>query len=179
MTKSYDATTHFETTCDNIIEVYKKVTGKDFDFSACKVDSCNFRCYLQHDLSVPSKTRLRVEPCTVQITAMLTNQKIQSWRNHHTHTHISITLQIIITEYCDDTTHTPQREQKNKCIFTSLLFNLHPPFPPPTPLPNSLFTPPISPHTHTSCSSFSSLFSPHSYLYSRKYARLCNYSLEF
>merc|ERR1711892_54630 len=43
---------------------------------------------------------------------MLTNQKIQSWRNHHTHTHISITLQIIINEYCDDTTHTPQREQK-------------------------------------------------------------------
>merc|ERR1711892_256666 len=79
---------------------------------------------------------------------MLTNQKIQSWRNHHTHTHISITLQIIITEYCVDTTHTPKREQKNKCIFTSLLFNLHPPFPPPTPLPNSLFTPPISPHTH-------------------------------
>merc|ERR1712106_581131 len=36
VTKSYDATTHFETTCDNIIEVYKKVTGKDFDFSACK-----------------------------------------------------------------------------------------------------------------------------------------------
>jgi len=36
VTKSYDATTHFETTCDNIIDVYKKITGKDFDFSACK-----------------------------------------------------------------------------------------------------------------------------------------------
>ena len=37
VTKSYDATTHFETTCENIISVYKQVTGKDFDFSACKV----------------------------------------------------------------------------------------------------------------------------------------------
>jgi len=36
VTKSYDATTHFETTCENIIDVYKQVTGKDFDFSACK-----------------------------------------------------------------------------------------------------------------------------------------------
>merc|ERR1719284_623936 len=36
VTKSYDATTHFETTCENIISVYKQVTGKDFDFSACK-----------------------------------------------------------------------------------------------------------------------------------------------
>lgn len=36
VTKSYDATTHFETTCDDIISVYKQVTGKDFDFSACK-----------------------------------------------------------------------------------------------------------------------------------------------
>jgi len=36
VTKSYDATTHFETTCDDIIDVYKQVTGKDFDFSACK-----------------------------------------------------------------------------------------------------------------------------------------------
>ena len=37
VTKSYDATTHFETTCENIMEVYKQVTGKDFDFSSCKV----------------------------------------------------------------------------------------------------------------------------------------------
>jgi len=36
VTKSYDATTHFETTCENIMEVYKQVTGKDFDFSSCK-----------------------------------------------------------------------------------------------------------------------------------------------
>ncbi len=37
VTKSYDATTHFETTSEDIIRVYKEVTGKDFDFSACKV----------------------------------------------------------------------------------------------------------------------------------------------
>lgn len=36
VTKSYDATTHFETTCEDIIDVYKQVTGKEFDFSACK-----------------------------------------------------------------------------------------------------------------------------------------------
>lgn len=36
VTKSYDATTHFETTCDDIMKVYKDVTGKEFDFSACK-----------------------------------------------------------------------------------------------------------------------------------------------
>jgi len=36
VTKSYDATTHFETTSEDIIRVYKEVTGKDFDFSACK-----------------------------------------------------------------------------------------------------------------------------------------------
>lgn len=36
VTKSYDATTHFETTSEDIMRVYKQVTGKDFDFSACK-----------------------------------------------------------------------------------------------------------------------------------------------
>ncbi|XP_065911583.1 rab GDP dissociation inhibitor beta-like [Dysidea avara] len=30
---SYDATTHFETTCDDVVDIYKRVTGEDFDFS--------------------------------------------------------------------------------------------------------------------------------------------------
>ncbi|KAL5516022.1 hypothetical protein EMCRGX_G001278 [Ephydatia muelleri] len=34
ITKSYDATTHFESTCDDVVEVYERVTGKPFDFSA-------------------------------------------------------------------------------------------------------------------------------------------------
>ena len=34
VTKSYDATTHFESTCEDVVEVYERVTGKPFDFSA-------------------------------------------------------------------------------------------------------------------------------------------------
>ncbi|XP_002130815.2 rab GDP dissociation inhibitor alpha-like [Ciona intestinalis] len=33
ISKSYDATSHFETTCDDILDIYKRVTGEDFDFS--------------------------------------------------------------------------------------------------------------------------------------------------
>ncbi|XP_054752405.2 rab GDP dissociation inhibitor beta-like [Lytechinus pictus] len=36
VTKSYDATTHFETTCDDILDIYRKITGEDFDFSKIK-----------------------------------------------------------------------------------------------------------------------------------------------
>lgn len=32
ISRSYDATTHFETTCDDIKDIYKRMTGKDFDF---------------------------------------------------------------------------------------------------------------------------------------------------
>ncbi len=33
ITKSYDATTHFESTCLDILDVYEKITGEKFDFS--------------------------------------------------------------------------------------------------------------------------------------------------
>lgn len=33
ITKSYDATSHFETTCDDVLDVYKRITGEPFDFS--------------------------------------------------------------------------------------------------------------------------------------------------
>ena len=33
ITKSYDATTHFESTCLDILDVYKRIMGESFDFS--------------------------------------------------------------------------------------------------------------------------------------------------
>jgi Rab GDP dissociation inhibitor len=30
---SYDATSHFETTCIDVLDLYKRVTGKDADLS--------------------------------------------------------------------------------------------------------------------------------------------------
>lgn len=36
ISKSYDATTHFETTCDDVLDIYRRVTGADFDFSQVK-----------------------------------------------------------------------------------------------------------------------------------------------
>ncbi|KAG7454633.1 hypothetical protein MATL_G00261910 [Megalops atlanticus] len=33
ISRSYDATTHFETTCDDIKDIYKRMTGADFDFA--------------------------------------------------------------------------------------------------------------------------------------------------
>ena len=33
ISKSYDATSHFETTCIDILEIYRRITGGDFDFS--------------------------------------------------------------------------------------------------------------------------------------------------
>ena len=33
ISKSYDATTHFETTCLDVLDVYRRGTGEDFDFS--------------------------------------------------------------------------------------------------------------------------------------------------
>ncbi|KAG7496579.1 rab GDP dissociation inhibitor beta-like [Solea senegalensis] len=32
ISRSYDATTHFETTCDDIKDIYSRMTGSDFDF---------------------------------------------------------------------------------------------------------------------------------------------------
>ena len=33
ISKSYDATTHFETACDDILDVYARIMGVQFDFS--------------------------------------------------------------------------------------------------------------------------------------------------
>lgn len=33
---AYDATTHFETTCNDIKDIYKRMTGSDFDFENMK-----------------------------------------------------------------------------------------------------------------------------------------------
>lgn len=36
ITKSYDATTHFETTCTDVVQTFKRITGEAFDFSKVK-----------------------------------------------------------------------------------------------------------------------------------------------
>jgi len=36
ISKSYDATTHFETTCEDVLDLFKKATGNEFDFSKVK-----------------------------------------------------------------------------------------------------------------------------------------------
>ena len=36
ISKSYDATSHFETTCDDVLDLFKRITGEDFDFSKVK-----------------------------------------------------------------------------------------------------------------------------------------------
>ncbi|XP_078064503.1 rab GDP dissociation inhibitor alpha-like, partial [Mustelus asterias] len=36
VSRSYDATTHFETTCNDIKDIYKRMTGTDFDFENMK-----------------------------------------------------------------------------------------------------------------------------------------------
>jgi len=33
---SYDATTHFETTCLDVLDIFKRGTGEEFDFSQVK-----------------------------------------------------------------------------------------------------------------------------------------------
>ncbi|XP_070709591.1 rab GDP dissociation inhibitor beta [Pempheris klunzingeri] len=33
ISRTYDATTHFETTCDDIKDIYRRMTGSDFDFA--------------------------------------------------------------------------------------------------------------------------------------------------
>ena len=36
ISKSYDATTHFETTCMDIVSLYERVTGEHFDMNSVK-----------------------------------------------------------------------------------------------------------------------------------------------
>nr|QBH73826.1 rab gdp-dissociation inhibitor [Liposcelis bostrychophila] len=38
ISKSYDATTHFETTCLDVLDIFRRGTGEDFDFSKVKLD---------------------------------------------------------------------------------------------------------------------------------------------
>lgn len=38
MTKSYDASTHFQSACDDIVDMYKRITGEEFDFSKVQED---------------------------------------------------------------------------------------------------------------------------------------------
>ena len=33
VTKSYDATSHFESTCHDVLDIFKSSTGQEFDFS--------------------------------------------------------------------------------------------------------------------------------------------------
>lgn len=36
ISQSYDATTHFETTCLDVLDIFKRGTGEDFDFTQIK-----------------------------------------------------------------------------------------------------------------------------------------------
>jgi Rab GDP dissociation inhibitor len=36
VSKSYDATSHFETTCKDVLDIFKRGTGEEFDFSKVK-----------------------------------------------------------------------------------------------------------------------------------------------
>jgi len=36
ISRGYDATTHFETTCSDVKDIYKRIMGEDFDFSKVK-----------------------------------------------------------------------------------------------------------------------------------------------
>ena len=36
ISKSYDATSHFETTCLDVLDIFKRGTGEDFNFSKVK-----------------------------------------------------------------------------------------------------------------------------------------------
>jgi len=38
ISESYDATTHFETTCNDVLEIFKRATGEDFDFAKMKAN---------------------------------------------------------------------------------------------------------------------------------------------
>jgi len=39
ISKSYDATSHFETTCLDVLDIYQRATGEEFDFSKIKLES--------------------------------------------------------------------------------------------------------------------------------------------
>eukprot|EP00298_Acanthocystis_sp_HF-20_P013894 c20552_g2_i2.p1 GENE.c20552_g2_i2~~c20552_g2_i2.p1 ORF type:complete len:449 (+),score=153.36 c20552_g2_i2:1241-2587(+) len=39
ISKSFDQTSHFETTCDDILDMYKRITGKELDLSVTNLDA--------------------------------------------------------------------------------------------------------------------------------------------
>lgn len=38
ISETFDATTHFETTCTDVLNIFRRGTGEDFDFSKVKLD---------------------------------------------------------------------------------------------------------------------------------------------
>lgn len=38
ISESFDATSHFETTCADVLNIFRRGTGEDFDFSKVKHD---------------------------------------------------------------------------------------------------------------------------------------------
>lgn len=38
ISETFDATTHFETTCSDVLNIFRRGTGEDFDFSKVKHD---------------------------------------------------------------------------------------------------------------------------------------------
>lgn len=38
ISESFDATSHFETTCTDVLNIFRRGTGEDFDFSKVKHD---------------------------------------------------------------------------------------------------------------------------------------------
>lgn len=38
ISQSYDATSHFESTCQDVLDIFKRGTGEEFDFSKIKRD---------------------------------------------------------------------------------------------------------------------------------------------
>ena len=44
ITESYDATTHFESTCDDVVKTFQRITGEPFDFSQVKHTELNQDC---------------------------------------------------------------------------------------------------------------------------------------
>ena len=44
ISKSYDATTHFETVCDDIMDMYERITGEKFDPSSISLADMEVEC---------------------------------------------------------------------------------------------------------------------------------------
>ena len=40
ITTSYDATSHFETTCEDVLDIWKRITGEELDLSKQLTKTC-------------------------------------------------------------------------------------------------------------------------------------------